>query len=162
MKRVLITFVSLCFIGLVLASVNIVTPFVSISVKEVVPGEKFSLVKNGYPALRIYNRSQKKVEIKFSVLKIEDEQGNRVNKNCIRFEKNIVEVLPEDFAETDVFIKLPKEKKYFGKKFKGIIISEVISISGDYISAGLSSKIFIITKKRKKGIFEKVINIFRR
>jgi len=45
------------------ASVNIVTPFVSVSVEGVVPGKNFSLVKNGYPALRIYNKGNQKVKV---------------------------------------------------------------------------------------------------
>ena len=49
-----------------LFALNIKTPFVNVSVKGVVPGKEFSLKKNGYPALRIYNKGQETVKVKIS------------------------------------------------------------------------------------------------
>ncbi len=74
-----------------LFALNIKTPFVNVSVKGVVPGKEFSLKKNGYPALRIYNKGQETVKVKISGkverLKSEKEDNPLLNLPPKRGEK---------------------------------------------------------------------------
>ena len=52
---------------------------------------------------------------------------------------------PQGKAMTDVIIKIPKDKEYYGKKFQAYIFSYT---KGGLVSVGLKSKLFLSIKKR--------------
>jgi len=53
---------------------------------------------------------------------------------------------PQGKAMTDVIIKIPKDKEYYGKKFQAYIFSYT---KGGLVSVGLKSKLFLSIKKRR-------------
>ncbi|MBU2528464.1 hypothetical protein KKF70_03640 [bacterium] len=141
-------------------AVNIRTPFVSVSASGVVPGEAYSLKAHGLRTLKIYNKGAEKITVKFSIAPggVEKNYEAAPDVKWISFEKNSVDIAAGAFAETDVIINVPDEKKFYGRSFSAVILSAGV---GGNISAGLRSKLYFTTVKKKniwqklKGIFEK-------
>jgi len=167
-----IVFCLLVFSATSVNAVSIRTSFISVSVAGVVPGEDFSLRENGGPVLKIFNRGSEKVKVKveaveekiplFPPLSKGDDRGicMLAESSWIKFEKDILEIPADSSAETDIIIKVPEEKRYFGKKFYVCLMSQTES-GENMFSAGLRSKLFFQTVERKtlwkkiKGIFKK-------
>ncbi|MFH1958087.1 MAG: hypothetical protein ABIJ15_06385 [bacterium] len=167
-----IVFCLLVFSATSVNAVSIRTSFISVSVAGVVPGEDFSLRENGGPVLKIFNRGSEKVKVKveaveekiplFPPLSKGDDRGicMLAEPSWIKFEKDTLEIPAGSSAETDIIIKVPEEKRYFGGNFYVCLMSQTES-SGKMFSAGLRSKLFFQTVERKtlwkkiKGIFKK-------
>ena len=149
----------LCFLFWTLAlssayAVNIRTPFVSVTAQSVVPGEEYSLRANGLRALKIYNKGNEKIRVKFEVIPVGREGFEALpDAGWISFEKESLEIAAGAFAETDVLINVPDEKGSYGRKFAAVIVSAG-SVGGN-ISAGLRSKLFFETLK-KKNLWQKI------
>jgi len=141
-------------------AVSIRTSFISVSVSGVVPGEEFSLRKNGGPVLKIFNKGGKQVKVKFEAVSAVEDKAVSADVSWIKFEKALLEIPADSAGETDVVIKVPEEKRYFGKKFYVCLVSQTES-GENMFSAGLRSKLFFQTVEREtlwkkiKGIFKK-------
>ncbi|MBU3954933.1 hypothetical protein KJ633_00560, partial [bacterium] len=143
-------------------AVNIRTPFVSVSASGVVPGEAYSLKAHGLRTLKIYNKGTDKITVKFSVApgRVEKDYEASPDVKWLSFEKNSVDIAPGAFAETDVIISVPQDKKFYGRSFSAVILSAGAGAGGN-ISAGLRSKLYFTTVK-KKNIWQKIKGIFER
>jgi len=148
------------FFALPVSAVSIRTSFISVSVSGVVPGEEFSLRENGGPVLKIFNKGVTKVKVKVEAVAADEKDVISAETGWIKFEKETLEIPADSSAETDVVIKVPKEKRYFGKRFCVYLLSQTAA-GGKMFSAGLRSKLFFQTVERKtlwkkiKGIFKK-------
>ncbi|MEA2081485.1 MAG: hypothetical protein U9O97_01915 [Elusimicrobiota bacterium] len=129
-------------------AVNMRTPFVSVTASGVVPGEEYSLRAEGHRTLKIYNKGKEKIRVKFEVIPSAVEGFEAMpDGGWLSFEKDVLEIEPGAFAETDVVINVPDEKANYGRKFAAVIVSA--GSAGGNLSAGLRSKLFFETLKRK-------------
>ncbi|RLD16208.1 MAG: hypothetical protein DRI22_01495 [Caldiserica bacterium] len=129
--------------GMLFAGLNLLTPFVNVTVKGVPPGKKFSLAKNGYPKLRVYNKGKEKVIVRVNVVS----RGQKVESRII-VEREVFEIEPGSFSETDLIIFVPKRKENYGKRFEREILITGRTEKGN-VQGGLRSKIVFYTTKKK-------------
>ncbi|PKM99481.1 MAG: hypothetical protein CVU78_06040 [Elusimicrobia bacterium HGW-Elusimicrobia-2] len=140
---------------------NIITPFVGVSASGVVPGEAYSLKAHGLRTLKIYNKGADKITVKFKAVADAPKDGfeELPDVKWISFEKESLDIAPGGFAETDVIISAPQDKKFYGRSFSAVILSAGAGAGGN-ISAGLRSKLYFTTVK-KKNLWQKIKGIFR-
>ena len=136
-------------------AVNIRTPFVSVSAPGVVPGKEYSLKKHGLRTLKIYNKSAGPVTVKVAVLpeKLKKDYDSVRDVSWIEIKKPSLKIPAGSFAETDIAIKVPEMKNFYGRKFSAVIMSA--ASGGGNLSAGLRSKLFFTTA-RKKSLWQKI------
>ena len=149
--RKLISSVPIIFLFVTMAeAVSIRTSFVSVSVSGVVPGKEFSLKERGIKTLKIYNRGSEDVTVKVAVLpeKLEERCEQIRDSSWIEIKKDTFKIPAGSFAETDIIIKVPKMKEFYGRKFSAVLFSAAASAGGN-LSAGLKSKLFFETVERK-------------
>jgi len=149
--RKLISSVPIIFLFVTMAeAVSIRTSFVSVSVSGVVPGKEFSLKERGIKTLKIYNRGSEDVTVKVAVLpeKLEERCEQIRDSSWIEIKKDTLKIPAGSFAETDIIIKVPKMKEFYGRKFSAVLFSAAASAGGN-LSAGLKSKLFFETVERK-------------
>jgi len=146
--------IMIIFSGIIFAGLNILTPFVDVTVKGVIPGKEFSLSRNGYPKLRVYNKGKEKI-----VVKVEIESREQKRESRVMIEKEVFEIEPDSFGETDLIIFVPKKKENYGKKFEKEILITGKTEAGN-IQGGLRSKVIFYTVK-KKSFWKRVKEIFK-
>jgi len=142
-------------------ALNMKTSFVGVSASGVVPGEEYSLKAHGLKTLKIYNKGTDEITVKFKAVPTALKDGFEAlpDAKWINFEKDSVDIAPDAFAELDVIISVPKESKYYGRSFSAVILSAGAGKGGN-ISAGLRSKLYVTTV-RKKRFWQKIKGIFR-
>jgi len=125
-------------------AVNMKTSFVGVSASGVVPGEKYSLKAHGLRTLKIYNKGTDEITVRFKILPTALKDGFEAlpDAKWINFEKDSVD----------------KESKYYGRSFSAVILSAGAGKGGN-ISAGLRSKLYVTTVK-KKSSWQKIKGIF--
>ncbi len=142
-------------------AVNMKTPFVSVSASGVVPGEEYSLKAHGLRTPKIYNKGMDEITVRFKALPEALKDGFEVlpDVKWISFEKESFDIAPDSFAETDVIIRVPEDRKFYGRSFSAVILSAGAGKGGN-ISAGLRSKLYFTTV-RKKSFWQKIKGVFR-
>jgi len=131
------------------------TEFVSVILKDIEPGETYSVKELTGKTLIVKNTTDS-VAVD---LQIEPErpQSYHIVKgyktipdiSWVKIEKDYFEgVMPKSSAETDILITIPKEEQYYGKKYQVYIFSHTSGKST--FSLGLMSRILIHTKDKPK------------
>ncbi len=134
--------------------IGILTPFTEQRVENIKLGKKY-LIK----PLKVKNTGKDKVKVKVEVLKpslseLKEDYEQISDISWIIIEKTTFTIKSEEWAKTDIFIRIPKNKLYYGKKYQVWLLTQTVSKTG-LIQAGLKSRLLFSTA-RKKGFFKRI------
>lgn len=153
MKKLILGFlIGLCSIQAAFAG-GLNTTFGEVSVENLPLGKTYSLEKQAKTPLIINNTSKQKVKLKIEVLlpqKSELKEGFMPvpDINWIELKEKQFVVEPNQSAKTDVFISVPDDKQYLGKKYQVFIWSHTV---GRAIGVGLKSKLLLTVEQEAKN-----------
>lgn len=168
---------SIWFYGLVVAvlacvnlpwanALGIRTKFGLVVVENLQPGRTYNIRELVGLPLRVVNASDKQVTIKMDIQK-PGQQKSMVRKHFepipdlswIKLSRDFFVVDPGQSAIADVFITIPDDDKYLGKRYQVNIWSHTIGKS--FLKVGLMSKLRITVAKRRMTEKEKLAEAHR-
>lgn len=122
---------------------GLTTGFGEVLVENLSLGKAYSMKKEAKFPLIITNTSNQKVDLKIELLLPQEGELKPGFKaipdfNWIRLEQKEFVIEPNYSAKTDVFINIPNEQQYLGKKYQVFIWSHTV---GKAIGVGLKSKL---------------------
>jgi len=129
------------------------TPFGKVTLKNIPPGDTYSMRSDAKFPMVIENTSDRKVQLQLDILAPEEEEVQEgyepiPDVNWIKLEKDSFSLTAGKKAETDVTISVPDDSKYHGRKFHVFIWSHTI---GESIGVGLKSKLLFSVANVKEG-----------
>lgn len=150
MKQYKIIIIILLFIFCLYYSINaagLQTRFSSVLVHNLHPGKSYSLKKIVKLPLKIKSTFNKNVKLEIKILKPfkqELKEGYEIipDISWIQTGTNSLIIRAMKESETDVIIKIPDDKKYFGRKFQVMIWSHTV---GRSVGCGLKSRLLFTT-----------------
>jgi hypothetical protein len=118
--------------------------------ENIEPGRQYAV-----RPLKVKNTGEQDIRIEIEAIKPQDNElkdgYSRIpDVGWITLEKDDFVIEPDSWAQTNVLIKVPKDKRYYGKKYQAYILTK--TKSRGRIQAGLKSRILFSVKKKKGGI----------
>lgn len=143
------------FLFVPLYPVGILTPFTECRIDNIVQGREHLL---NMP-LKVKNTGSSSIEIEVEVIKpslseLKEDYNQIPDVRWITTEKSSWTIEAGKWIETDVFIEVPKDKRWCGNKYQAYLLTKTVG-GGGRIQAGLKSRILFSVKERK-GFFKRI------
>lgn len=137
---------------------GILTPFTECRLENVMPGKSYVIKSVNNKPLKIKNTGNTEVIVKIEVLRpsrndLKDNYKQIPDVSWVSIEEDSLKILPGSWGQAKVFIKVPKNKAYYGNKYQAYLL---IKTEGEgRIQAGLKSRI-LFTVEKKKGVIKRI------
>lgn len=168
-KIVVLSPLSILFFLNILKTQVLVEPS-SIRIRNVVLGEKIKLNSENEYFLKIINSDNKSTKYKVSIFSCKElNKKSRLSyySNIPTSEwfipKSTEVVVPAEGVSyvRSIFINLPKEKKYYGKKFQAYVKVEKIFPKGGMFNIEVLIPMFIDAETKPASFWDKILGIFK-
>ncbi len=161
MKRLKFLIVFLIFTGFT-ARADLLTPFTDVVLKSVEPGKEYILKGPNNKSFMVKNTSNSKIKVEIKVGKpaksdLKEDYKKIPDTDWISLKDKNLTVGPGEWNQTEIVLKVPDEKKYFGNRYQAYIQTRTAE---GKIRAGLRSRI-LFTVGERKGIFKRIFWFLR-
>ncbi|MFC2061089.1 hypothetical protein ACFLUV_01100 [Elusimicrobiota bacterium] len=138
---------------------GILSPFTECKLNDIEPGKKYSIKETTRKTVKIKNTGKEEIKVVVKAVKPSGEElkeGYMVipDTGWVLPEKENITIGPGEWGETDLFISIPKDKKYCGNSYQAYISME--TAGSGRIQAGLKSPLLLSVEEYKPGIFKKI------
>lgn len=139
------------------ASPGLLTPFTESILNSVEPGVDYVLTGPREVKLMVKNTSGSQVKVKVGVVKpakneLKEDYKQIPDIDWITVKDKFLNIEPGQWGQTEAILRVPKEKKYYGKSYQAYIHTQTTK---GKIRAGLKSRV-LFTVKERRGFFKKI------
>ncbi|MFH1368683.1 MAG: hypothetical protein ABII64_06130 [Elusimicrobiota bacterium] len=153
-----VAFMIACAAPVIARAAFISSTFGEVSVDNLQPGRRYSIVKLANFPYNITNKGKMPVTLAIDVIKPEENQvklGYEVisDTSWVKLEYSKIILNPNEKKTVDVYISVPDEEKNLGRKFEVDIWAHTIEkVEGLPVAVGLQSKLLLATAKFNESV----------
>jgi len=138
---------------------GISTNFAEVIVPNLSVGKEYAIGQRIGQKLRVKNRGDSSIGLRMEVMvpaETELKEGYEPipDISWIELERDYFSVEPSNFAETDVIVTVPSDKRYLGKKFQAHVWSHTAGTGKLPIALGLKSRLLLEIREKERDLSE--------